>query len=194
MGVFALLTLLIFSFAFDLRVENTAAVGPGALWVAFIFASMLGLGRNIASEQERGPLDRLLLCPVDRQVIYLAKVIGNVIFIGVVEVVALPVFAALYDLPVIVWAILPITLLGTLGVAAVGVIFAALAANTRAREFLLPLLVFPLIVPVVIGAVRATQALVTPIHDDAPWLGLIAAFDIIFLSLSAVLFHFVVEE
>lgn len=194
MGVFALLTLLIFSFAFDLQVENTAAVGPGALWVSFIFASMLGLGRNIASEQEHGPMDRLLLCPVDRQVIYLAKVIGNVIFIGVVEVVALPVFAALYNLPILVWAILPITLLGTLGVAAVGVIFAALAANTRAREFLLPLLVFPLIVPIVIGAVKATEALVTPIHGDAPWLGLIAAFDIIFLSLSAVLFHFVVEE
>jgi len=194
MGVFALLTLLVFSFAFDLRVANTAAVGPGALWVAFIFASMLGLGRNIASEQERGPMDRLLLCPVDRQIIYLAKVIGNVVFIGVVEIVALPVFAALYNLPIIVWAILPITLLGTLGVAAVGVIFAALAANTRAREFLLPLLVFPLIVPVVIGAVKATEALVTPIQGDAPWLGLIAAFDIIFLSLSAVLFHFVVEE
>ncbi|HLY31878.1 MAG TPA: heme exporter protein CcmB [Ktedonobacterales bacterium] len=194
MGVFALLTLLIFSFAFDLRIENTAAVGPGALWVSFIFASMLGLGRAIGAEQERGPMDRLLLCPVDRQVIYLAKVISNVIFIGVVEIVALPVFAALYDLPIITGMIVPITLLGTLGIAAVGVIFSTLAANTRAREFLLPLLIFPLIIPVVIGAVRATEALVNPIHNDAPWLGLIIAFDIIFLSVSAILFQYVVEE
>ncbi len=194
MGVFALLALLIFSFAFDLRVANKAAVGPGALWVAFIFASMLGLGRNIAAEQERGPMDRLLLCPVDRTVIYLAKVIGNVIFIGVVEAVALPVFAALYDLPIITGLIVLITLLGTIGIAAVGVIFSALAANTRAREFLLPLLVFPIIIPVVLGSVRATEALVNPIHGDPPWLGLIIAFDIICLSVSAILFQFVVEE
>jgi heme exporter protein B len=91
-------------------------------------------------------------------------------------------------------AIAPITLLGTIGVAAVGTQFAALAANTRARELLTPLLIFPLIVPVVIGAVRATEALFTPIHGDAPWLGLLAAFDVIFLSISAITFQFVVEE
>ncbi|HEX8732473.1 MAG TPA: heme exporter protein CcmB [Ktedonobacterales bacterium] len=194
MGLFALLTLVVFNFAFDLRVTNQATVGPGALWIAFIFASILGLARNITAEQDRGPMDRLLMTPVDRSVVYLAKVVGNVIVISVIETVALPIFALLYNLPILQPMIAPITLLGTVGVAAVGTQFAALAANTRARELLTPLLIFPLIVPVVIGAVRATEALFTPIHGDAPWLGLLAAFDVIFLSISAVTFQFVVEE
>ncbi|HZC05756.1 MAG TPA: heme exporter protein CcmB [Ktedonobacterales bacterium] len=194
MGLFALLALVVFNFAFDLRVENLATVGPGALWIAFIFASILGLARNITVEQDRGPMDRLLIAPVDRSIVYLAKVIGNVIVISVIEAVALPIFAMLYNLPVMRPAIAPILLLGTIGVAAVGTQFAALAANTRARELLTPLLIFPLIVPVVIGSVRATEALLTPIHGDAPWLGLLVAFDVIFLSVSAITFQFVVEE
>ena len=194
MGLFALLTLVVFNFAFDLRVDNQTAVAPGALWIAFVFASMLGLGRTLSSEQEKGSMDRLLLCPVDRKAVYLAKLIGNMVFIGAVEVVAVPVFAAIYNLPVLQPLIVPIVLLGTLGVAAVGTLFSAIAANTRAREVLLPLLVFPLIVPIVIGAVKATQALVAPVSGDAPWLGLIIAFDVIFLSISAITFQYVVEE
>ncbi len=194
MGLFALLTLVVFNFAFDLRVQDQQAVGPGALWIAFIFASVLGLARNITVEQDRGPMDRLMALPVDRSVVYLAKVIGNVIVIRVVEVVALPVFAALYNLPALTLPIIPITLLGTIGVAAIGTQYAALAANTRARELLTPLLIFPLITPVVIGAVRATEALFSPVYGDAPWLGLLAAFDVIVLSISAVTFQFVVEE
>lgn len=194
MGLFALLTLVVFNFAFDLRVDNQAAVAPGALWVAFVFASMLGLGRTLSSEQEKGSMDRLLLCPVDRKAVYLAKLLGNMVFIVAVEVVAVPVFAAIYNLPVLQPQIVPIILLGTLGIAAVGTLFSAVAANTHAREVLLPLLVFPLIVPIVIGAVKATQALVSPVSGDAPWLGLIIAFDVIFLSISAITFQYVVEE
>src|SRR5205823_6598665 len=119
MGLFALLVLVIFNFAFDLRVDNKAAVAPGALWVAFIFASLLGLGRTIAAEREIGSMDRLLLCPVDRKAIYLAKLLGNMLFIGVVEIIALPVFAALFNVPLFVGALLPIVLLSTLGIAAV---------------------------------------------------------------------------
>ena len=194
MGMFALLVLVIFNFAFDLRLENKAAIAPGALWVAFVFASLLGLGRTIAAEREHGSMDRLLLCPVDRKAIYLAKLLGNMLFIGVVEVVALPIFAALFNIPLFAGALLPIVLLGTLGIAAVGTLFSAMAAATRARELLLPLLVFPLIVPVVIGAVRATGALLIAAANEPPWLGLIAAFDVIFLSVSMITFEFVIEE
>src|ERR1700726_4492801 len=116
MGLFALLVLVIFNFAFDLRVDNTAAVAPGALWVAFVFASMLGLGRTIAAEREIGSMDRLLLCPVDRKAIYLAKLLGNMLFIGVVEIVALPVFAILFDVPLFAGSLIPIVLLSTLGI------------------------------------------------------------------------------
>ena len=194
MGLFAVLVLVIFNFAFDLRVDNKAAVAPGALWVAFVFASMLGLGRTIATEREKASMDRLLLCPIDRKAIYLAKLLGNMLFIGVVEIVALPIFAALFDIPLFVGTLLPVVLLGTLGIAAVGTLFAAMAASTQARELLLPLLVFPLIVPIVIGAVRATGTLMVPVANEPPWLGLIAAFDIIFLSISMLTFEYVVEE
>ena len=194
MGLFALLVLVIFNFAFDLRVDNKAAIAPGALWVAFVFASLLGLGRTIASEQEQGSMDRLLLCPVDRKAIYLAKLLGNMLFIGVVEVVALPIFAALFDVPLFTGALLPIVLFGTLGIATIGTLFSAIAAATQARELLLPLLVFPLIVPVVIGAVRATGSLMVPAVNEPPWFGMIVAFDVIFLSVSTLMFEYVIEE
>ncbi len=194
MGLFALLVLVIFNFAFDLRVDNKAAVAPGALWVAFVFASFLGLGRTIAAEREHGSFDRLLLCPVDRKAIYLAKLLGNVLFIGVVEIVALPVFAILFDVPFAIGELLPIVVLGTIGIASVGTLFSAIAAATQARELLLPLLVFPLIVPIVIACVRATGALMVVTANEPPWLGLIAAFDAIFLSLSTILFEYVIEE
>ena len=194
MGLFALLVLVIFNFAFDLRVDNKAAVAPGALWVSFVFASMLGLGRTIAAEREKGSLDRLLLCPVDRKAIYLAKLLGNLLFIGGVEIVALPVFAALFDVPLVVASLLPIVLFGTLGVAAIGTLCSAMAAATRARELLLPILVFPLIVPVVIAAVRLTGNLMAPSANEPPWLGLMIAFDVIFLSISMLTFEYVIEE
>jgi len=194
MGLFALLVLVIFNFAFDLRVDNKAAIAPGALWVAFVFASLLGLGRTIASEQEQGSMDRLLLCPVDRKAIYLAKLLGNMLFIGVVEIVALPIFAAMFDVPLFAGALLPIVLFGTLGIATIGTLFSAIAAATQARELLLPLLVFPLIVPVVIGAVRATGSLMVPAVNEPPWFGMIVAFDVIFLSVSTLMFEYVIEE
>ena len=194
MGLFALLVLVIFNFTFDLRVDNAAAIAPGALWVAFVFASLLGLGRTIAAEREIGSMDRLLLCPVNRKAIYLAKLLGNMLFIGVVEIVALPIFAALFNVPLFVGALLPIVLLSTLGIAAVGTLFSAMAAATRARELLLPILVFPLIVPIVIGAVRATGTLLAPAVNEPPWLGLIAAFDVIFLTVSMLTFEYVIEE
>ncbi len=194
MGLFALLILVVFNFTFDLRVDNKAAVAPGALWVAFIFASLLGLGRSIAAEREHGSMDRLLLCPVDRKAIYLAKLLGNLLFIGVVEVVALPVFAALFNVPLLVGGLIPIVLLGTIGIAIVGTLFSAMAAATQARELLLPILVFPLIVPIVISAVRASESLLAPSVNEPPWLSLMIAFDIIFLSISMLTFQYVIEE
>ena len=194
MGLFALLVLVIFNFAFDLRVDNKAAIAPGVLWVAFVFASLLGLGRTIAAEREKGSMDRLLLCPVDRKAVYLAKLLGNLLFIGVVEIVALPVYAALFNVPLFAGALLPVVLLGTLGIAAIGTLFSAMAAATRARELLLPVLVFPLIVPVVISAVRATGSLIVAAPNEPPWLGLITAFDVIFLSMSMLMFAYVIEE
>ena len=134
MGMFALLVLVIFNFTFDLRVNNVKAVAPGVLWIAFIFASLLGLGRTIAAERERSILDRLLLTPVDRKVIYLAKLVGNMLCIGVVEIVALPIFVLLFNFDIaIIGDLIPIVLLGTVGLASIGTLFSVMAAATRAR-------------------------------------------------------------
>jgi heme exporter protein B len=193
MGMFALLVLVIFNFTFDLRVDNVAAIAPGVLWIAFIFASLLGLGRTLAAEREQHSMDRLLLCPVDRKAIYLAKLLGNLLFIGVVEIVALPIYGLLFNVPLPAVLVL-IVLLGTLGIATIGTLFSVMAAATGARELLLPILVFPLIVPVVISAVRATQQLMAPTINEPPWIGLLIAFDVIFLSVSTFMFQYVVEE
>jgi heme exporter protein B len=193
MGMFALLVLVIFNFTFDLRVDNVSAIAPGVLWVAFIFASLLGLGRTLAAEREQSSMDRLLLCPVDRKAIYLAKLLGNLLFIGVVEIVALPIYALLFNVSLPAVEVL-IVLLGTLGIATIGTLFSVMAAATRARELLLPILVFPLIVPVVISVVRATQQLMAPTVNEPPWIGLLIAFDVIFLSVSMLTFQYVIEE
>lgn len=196
MVLFGVLVLLIFNFAFDLRIDNVAAVAPGVLWVAFSFAGMLGLARSFVQEKDRGAIDGLLAAPIDRGAIYLAKFLGNVIFMSVVEAVCLPVFTAFFNFGVINLDIIAITFLGTCGFAAVGTLFSAMAANTRARDVLLPLLVFPICVPVVIAAVEATSSLFA---GDAPetrwrWLALLGAFDVIFGVLCFAVFDVVVEE
>ena len=196
--VFALLVLVIFNFAFDLRVENVAAVAPGVLWVTVTFAGVLSLGRAFARERDRRTLDGLLLAPIDRSALYLAKVVTSVVSMLVVEVVALPAFIALFnlvvDLPLLILALV----LGTVGLAGVGTLFAAIAAHTRAREVMLPLLLFPIQVPVILATVKSTGAAIRVPGLDPPdigqWLGLLIAFDALFLGLSVLLFDYAIEE
>jgi heme exporter protein B len=197
-AVFALLVLVIFNLAFDLRVENVAAVAPGVLWVTVSFAGVLSLGRVFARERDRRTLDGLLLAPVDRSALYLAKVLTSVVSMLVVEVVALPAFIGLFnlvvDLPLLVLALV----LGTFGLAGVGTLFAAIAAHTRAREVMLPLLLFPIQVPVILATVKATGAAIRVPGLEPPeigqWLGLLVAFDALFLGLSVLLFDYAIEE
>lgn len=196
MVIFALLVLLIFNFAFDLRIDNVGSVAPGVLWVAFTFAGILGLGRSFILEKDRGALDGLLAAPIDRSAIYLAKLLGNLIFMSVVEVIALPVFTAFFNFGVATPELALIVFLGTAGFAAVGTLFSAMAANTRAREVMLPIMIFPISVPVVIASVEATALALSggPFAGRVGWLELLAAFDLIFGILCFVVFDYVVEE
>ncbi|MGA7670437.1 MAG: heme exporter protein CcmB [Nitrolancea sp.] len=195
MFVFAVLTIVTFNFAFDLTGVNRAPSGSGALWVAFNFAGMLGLGRSIALERDRGSLDGLLLCPVDRGTIYLGKFIGNFLFITLVEVISVPIFAALFNLNVFKFSLLLVLLLGTIGFAAVGTLLAVMAASTRSREVMLPVLMFPILLPVVIATVRATTLILTgKTADLVPWLNLLGAYDLLFVLIAYVVFERVVEE
>ncbi len=197
-AVFALLVLVIFNFAFDLRVENVAAVAPGVLWVTVTFAGVLSLGRAFARERDRRTLEGLLLAPIDRSALYLAKVITNVVSMLVVEVVALPAFVGLFNLVVNLPLLVVALFLGTVGLAGVGTLFAAIAAHTRAREALLPLLLFPIQVPVILATVKSTGAAIRVPGLDPPdvgdWLGLLIAFDALFLGLSVLLFDYAIEE
>lgn len=194
MFVFALLTIVTFNFAFDLTGADRAPSGAGSLWVAFSFAGMLGLGRAVALERDRGSFDGLLLCPVDPSVIFLGKFIGNLLFITVVEIVAVPVFGALFALPVIRAGLLLVLLLGTIGFAAVGTLLSVMAASTRAREVMLPVLLFPLVLPVVIATVRGTTIVLSGRGELTPWLNLLAAFDVLFTAIAFLVFGKVVEE
>jgi heme exporter protein B len=195
---FALLVLVIFNFAFDLRVDNVAAVAPGVLWVTVTFAGVLSLGRSFARERDRRTLDGLLLAPVDRSALYVAKVVASFTSMLIVELVAVPVFIGLFNVSVNLPLLVLGLLLGTLGLAGVGTLFAAIAAHTRAREVLLPLLLFPIQVPVILATVKTTGAAVHVPGSEPPdvgqWLGLLVAFDALFLSLSVLLFEYVIEE
>ena len=194
--IFALLTGVIFNFAFDPSREVVALVVPGILWVAFTFAGLLGFNRAFVLEKDKGSLEGLLLCPVSRDVIYFGKLAGIFTFMMVVEIVMLPFFAVLYNFPIFDVRLILIAATATLGFAAVGTLFSAIAVNTRSREVMLPVLLLPVAAPVVIAAVEATRAIL----DGAPWGEMIrwwqvlAAFDVIFLVLSSFVFGAVLEE
>jgi heme exporter protein B len=196
MFVFALLVVVIFNFAFELRVADAATIAPGVLWVAVIFAGMLGLNRSFVLEKDRGCLDGLLLAPVDRSAIYFGKMLGNLIFITVVEAIVLPIFSALFNVNLIQPWILAVLFLGTLGFAGVGTLFSAMTVHTRAREVLLPILLFPVVVPALIASVKLTAGLLDgqALADVAHWMQLLVAFDVILVAVSYMTFDYVVEE
>ena len=194
--VFAILIIVIFNFAFDSGKDAIGLVAPGILWVAFTFAGVLCLNRTFASEREKGCLEGLMLCPVDRDTLYWGKMIASFILMLIIEVIVTPVFLVLYDLPLFVPELALITVLATLGFVSVGTLFAALTVNIRARDIMLPVLFFPVVVPLIIAAVEATQVALDgkPFSDMSSWLQIMGAFDAIFLVVSAFVFEFAIEE
>ncbi|MFA4836030.1 MAG: heme exporter protein CcmB [Dehalococcoidia bacterium] len=193
---FALLVIVVFNFAFDPGEDTVKLVAPGVLWVAFTFAGVLGLNRTFAVEKEKGCLEGLMLCPVDRAIIYWGKMAVSFIFMLAVEAVITPIFLLLFDLPLFVPELALIAVLATVGFVSVGTLFSALAASTRSRDILLPILFFPIVIPVIISAVEATQVAFDgkAFSDMVSWLGIMGAFDAVFLVVSTLVFEFVIEE
>ena len=201
--VFAVLVLVIFNFTLSLDGENTLALAPGILWVAFVFAGSLGLNRSFASERENRSILGLMLAPVDRSVLYFGKLISNVLFMLVAEAFLLPLFMVFFNLnllselsPSAFALFLLVVALGTLGYAAVGTTLAAIAANTTMREVLLPVLLFPVAVPVVIGAAESTRLIFqpSPFFNPWSWIRLLAVFSVVFIVVSWLTFEYVLEE
>jgi heme exporter protein B len=196
MAVFAVLALMIFNFAFELRIPDKSAVIPGVLWVAIIFSGVLGLGRAFISEKDRGSMAGLLLAPVDRSAIYLGKMLASLLFILVMEAFLLPLMVIFFNTNFISLPLLLILFLGTLGFAAVGTVFSGLAVNTRTREVLLPVLLFPVMLPVLMAGIRATIGFMEgeTLAAMMKWVNLLIFFDIMYLVVAYLTFDFVVEE
>jgi heme exporter protein B len=196
MLVFSLLVVLIFNFALDLDRQARESVASGVLWVTFTFAGTLGLNRSFAAEKDRGSFDGLLLAPVDRSVIYFGKLIGTLLFMLMVEAIIIPVFTVLYGISLFHPLLFGVVLLGTLGYAAVGTLLACMAAHTRTRDLLLPVLLFPVTLPVVIAAVRATSAVLLELEwsEISVWVNLLIVYDVIFIAVAFMVFDYLLEE
>lgn len=196
MLVFALLVILIFNFALELDAEARATVTSGVLWVTFAFAGTLGLNRSMAMEKDRGCLDGLLLAPVDRSAIYFGKAIGNLVFMFVVEIIVLPVYSILYNVNLLNPGLILVIVLGSLGYVAVGTLLSSMAVQTRTRDVLLPILLFPVVIPVFIAAVKASGFFLTgrEMVDIWPYLNLMIVYDVIFTAVAFMTFDYVVEE
>ena len=196
MLLFALLVILIFNFALELDARARDSVTAGVLWVTFAFAGTLGLNRSMATEKDRGCLDGLLLAPVDRSAIYFGKAIGNLIFMFTVELIVLPLYSVLYNINLFRPGLLLVILLGSIGYVAVGTLLATMAVQARTRDILLPILLFPLIVPVMIAAVKASGGFLQglPWIEVSPWINLLIVYDVIFVAVAFMVFDYVVEE
>jgi heme exporter protein B len=196
MLVFALLVVLIFNFALDLEAGTRASITSGVLWVTFTFAGTLGLNRSMTQEKDRGCMDGLLMAPVDRSAIYMGKVIGNLVFMFAVEIVVIPVFSVLYNVNLINLGLILVVLLGSVGYIAVGTLLASMAVQTRTRDMLLPILLFPVVIPLIVAAVKASAGFIQslPMTEISPWLNLLIVYDVVFLAVAWMVFDFVVEE
>lgn len=195
---FAFIVIVIFNFAFDTGSRAIVEVSPAILWVAFLFAGMLSLGNAFAMEREEACMLGLLLAPIPRGVVYLGKFLANLIFLVAMETLIFPIFVIFFNIGIkggFLWFLL-VVLLVDVGFVAVGTLFSAMTMSLRTREVLLPILLFPVVVPVVIAGVKATAGVFqgTGLAAIAGWLKLLAGFDLIFVLLCYSVFQYVVEE
>ena len=197
MFFFGTLLLFVFHFSFDVAPDKMADMAPALLWLAFLFTGTLGLAQLFQPERENHCLDALLLSPLDRGALFLAKSGFNLALMVIVELVVMPLFWILFNLSH--WNLLPqlflVTLLGTIGFCILGTIMSAITLRARARELLLPLVLFPLMIPVLLATIRCMETVLRTgmLIDAAPWLRLLLGFDVIFLTLGVLLFDWVLE-
>jgi heme exporter protein B len=199
MTLFTITVYVLFHFGLD-RDSLDGELASGVLWVTVLLAAVIGVSRLFAAEREQGGIEALLLAPVDRTALFVAKAAVLFLYLCVVELVAVPAFALLLlgpDLGAAFPELLAILLLGNLGIAAVGALVSALAAETRARELIVPLLLLPLLVPLLISCAQATEPLLRQDagpEDLARWLGLLSLYDVVFVLVSVAVFDFLLED
>ena len=194
--MFGFLVVVIFNFALNVTPQLVTQLAPGILWVAFAFAGTLAMNRTFVREKEQGGLEGLLLTPVSRDAIFLGKALVSFLFMLIVEAALLPVFAAMLGFSAFSFTLILTIVLATLGFATVGTLFSAIAVQTRSREIMLPVLFFPVVVPVIVAAVEASGGLIRgdASADLARWVPLLAVFDDVFLVVCPAAFSMVLEE
>ncbi len=196
--VFALLAIVIFYFAWDPTAVAALDLAPGVLWVIFTFSGLLGLHRGFAVEHADRAMDALLSSPASRESIYLGKAFANLVFVGAVQVVAIPAVALFYNVPLGAHAVAigAIALLAAIGLVAVGTMFSSMSVNTRLAELLLPMLTLPFFVPIVMPAAQATARLLAgrPVAEVTSWIQILVAFDIVFVAACMVAFPYTLDE
>lgn len=198
MLIFSLMITVIFNFSFPPGSAFVQDALPGMLWMTFIFASLLGMNRSFVYEVDKGCLQGLMLAPMSRVAIYISKFLVNLIFISMVEFIMLPFFSIFFDLDILhsIGQLVLVIILSTIGFAVIGTLFSAISVNTRTREVMLPILHFPVAIPIIIGAVQATSAILQEQEWKVVWgwLKIIIAFDIIFFVVSLWTFEYIIEE
>jgi heme exporter protein B len=192
---FALLVVVIFSFSFDPTAEESRRIAGGLVWVAFLFAAVVALNQTWARELRNQVLDAYRVSPAPANPLFVAKAVGNFIFVGVLETVMTPLFIIFYKLRALgpSWELIPIAALGTWALVVNGTFFAAISIRTRAREIMLPLLLFPLSIPALLGMVNATTAVLTGEYSARFWIALLVAYDVVFTTTCLLLFETVLE-
>jgi heme exporter protein B len=198
MFFFALIVILIFSFSFSMDQQTARELMPGIMWVAFVFTGIIGLGKSFTAELQNDCLENLQMNPIPRGAIYLGKLASNLLFMLIVEMILFPLFVIFFNLDVFekIPLFVVILITGTWGVSAVGTLFSAMTVQIRAREVMLPILLLPLIVPVMIGAVEATGGVLRgdPISLYRQWIELLVIFDVIFTIVSFWVFDFILDH
>jgi heme exporter protein B len=194
----AALMLLLFGFALGPDTEALRAAAAGVLWLTVLFSGVLTFNRSYQLELENGALETLLLYPGDRRSIFLGKLIANLAFVFLVEALVVPMAAVLYDLPVLrpFPGLALVLILGTFGFVTLGTFYAAMASRVRAREVLLPLLLFPMLIPLLVASVEATSAVLIgdPLGEAGDWIRLLIVFDVIFFAAALLAFEYVIED
>lgn len=198
MLIFSALVIVTFSFAFDPANNTVKAVIPGMIWVITIFSGILGLNRSFLGEQANDSLNGLIVAPVDPSSVYLGKFFSNLILVILVQIVAVPLLFILFDFKVLgnIGLLLVVLLLGAIGFISVGTFLAALSANSKSSEMLLPIILFPVVSPVIIAAVQATKIILINFENMASafsWMKLMAAYDLVFFVICFILFEYVLE-
>lgn len=193
MVLFTLLSVLIFSFALELDRTARQELVNGILWVTLVFASILGLNRSLATERELGGMDAMMIAPIPRMAIYIGKMVGNFLFVLVVGLVLLPIMTILYNTSLFHLPLLITTMLGTFGLSAIGTLLAAMTAQTRSRETLLPIAMLPVVIPLLLVVIAAASTVMRG-EEAWAWIGVLALVDSVYAMLGLILFDYVIED